>query len=204
MSDFVHRFHGGTSGRTLLLLHGTGGNENSLAPIARIVDADASVLAVRGKVLENGMPRFFRRLAEGVFDIKDLMHRSQELADFVTTASKKYDFPLSGVVALGYSNGANIASSTLLLRPEVIGKAILLRAMFPFKPGTPPDLRGKDIFISAGVDDHLVPRGNALELETMLRSCGARVTLNWAESDHSLTRTEIEKARSWLVSTVVR
>ena len=198
MSDFVHRFVRGTDGSTLLLLHGTGGDEDSLMPIAKMVDGDASVLAVRGKVLENGMPRFFRRFAEGVFDIEDLKFRSQELADFVISASKKYGFPLSSVVALGYSNGANIAASMLLLRPEVLDKAILLRSMVPFKPETVPGLKNKSVFISQGTRDPLITRENTGELEALLRSAGASVTVNWAESGHGLTRPEIEKAKSWL------
>lgn len=200
MPGFVHRFVPGTRGRTLLLLHGTGGDENSLMPIAEMVDNDASILAVRGGILENGMPRFFRRLSEGVFDVEDLKFRSQELADFVASASKKYGFPLSSIVTVGYSNGANIASSIMLLRPEVVEKAVLLRPMVPFKPRDLPDLRGKDVLISAGLSDPLIPRENTSQLEQLLRSAGARVTVNWAESDHGLTRPEIEKVRSWLSS----
>src|SRR5438874_10819679 len=113
--DFIHEFVPGTSNRILLLLHGTGGNERDLIPLGRQVDATASLLSPRGKVLENGMPRFFRRLAEGVFDLKDLKIRTTELADFVAAAAQHYGFSSDKVVAVGYSNGANIAASVLLL-----------------------------------------------------------------------------------------
>src|SRR5213596_45778 len=129
--DFIHEFVPGTSNRTLLLLHGTGGNERDLVPLGRELDPRAALLSVRGKVLENGMPRFFRRLAEGVFDIEDLKFRTYELADFVEQASKVYGFDLTHVVAVGYSNGANIAASSLLLRPAIMSSAILFRPMVP-------------------------------------------------------------------------
>src|SRR5205814_7137971 len=129
--DFIHEFVPGTSERTLLRLHGTGGNERDLIPLGRELDASAALLSPRGKVLENGMPRFFRRLAEGVFDLDDLKKRTNELADFVAAAAQHYGFAPEKVVAAGYSNGANIAASMLLLRPEVLSAAILFRAMVP-------------------------------------------------------------------------
>ena len=181
-----------------MALHGTGGDENSLVDLARMVDQGASILAVRGKVVENGMPRFFRRIAEGVFDLEDLKFRSQELADFVVDASGRYRFSLKDLVAVGYSNGANIASSTLLLRPEVIDKAILLRAMVPFRPQALPDLNGKGVFISAGTRDGLIPAQQTRELASLLESAGASVAVNWVDSDHGLTRAEIEQAKRWL------
>src|SRR5678815_3087091 len=136
--DFIHAFVPGSSQRTLLLLHGTGGNERDLIPLGRELDPNAALLSPRGKVLENGMPRFFRRLAEGVFDLEDLKTRTNELADFVAAAAQHYGFASDNVVAVGYSNGANIAASMLLLRPEIMNAAILFRAMVPLTPDKLP------------------------------------------------------------------
>src|SRR5213593_2385004 len=138
--DFIHEFVGGKSDRTLLLLHGTGGNERDLVPLGRELDPNASLLSPRGKVLENGMPRFFRRLAEGVFDLEDLKTRTNELADFVTAAARHYKLASDHIVGVGYSNGANIAASMLLLRPEIMHAAILFRAMVPLIPEKLSDL----------------------------------------------------------------
>src|SRR5947207_11707636 len=138
--DFIHDFVPGSSSRTLLLLHGTGGNERDLIPLGRELDPNAALLSPRGKVLENGMPRFFRRLAEGVFDLEDLKYRTNELSDFVTAAGKHYGFATDQLVAVGYSNGANIAASMLLLRPQLLPSAILFRAMVPLHPQKDPDL----------------------------------------------------------------
>ncbi|HJX26089.1 MAG TPA: hypothetical protein VJ252_08025, partial [Chthoniobacterales bacterium] len=137
--DFIHEFVPGTSGRTLLLLHGTGGNEHDLLPLGRVLDPTAALLSPRGKILENGMPRFFRRLAEGVFDLEDLKKRTHELADFVAASAEQYQFAADKLVAVGYSNGANIAGSMLLLRPETFRTAILFRAMVPLVPENLPD-----------------------------------------------------------------
>src|SRR6516165_179433 len=132
--DFIHEFVPGSSNRTFLLLHGTGGNERDLIALGRQLDPNAALLGPRGKVLENGMPRFFRRLAEGVFDLEDLQFRTNELADFVIAARQHYRFASDNLVAVGYSNGANIAASMLLLRPEILRTAILFRAMVPLYP----------------------------------------------------------------------
>src|SRR6266540_1154198 len=129
--DFIHEFVPGTSHWTLLLLHGTGGNERDLIPLGRELDPNASLLSPRGKILENGMPRFFRRLAEGVFDLEDLKTRTNELADFVDAAMRHYELAADHIVGVGYSNGANIAASILLLRPKIMHAAILFRAMLP-------------------------------------------------------------------------
>src|SRR5712671_8177926 len=138
--DFIQEFVPGTSNRTLLLLHGTGGNERDLIALGRELDPNAALLSPRGKVLENGMPRFFRRLAEGVFDLEDLKTRTNELADFVTAAARHYKLASDHIVAVGFSNGANIAASLLLLRPEIMHGAILFRAMVPLNPENLPDL----------------------------------------------------------------
>ncbi|MEX1159153.1 MAG: alpha/beta hydrolase, partial [Thermomicrobiales bacterium] len=150
---FVHRWVAGDADAalpTLLLLHGTGGNENDLLSLGSLLLPGASVLSPRGKVSENGASRFFRRLAEGVFDVEDLIARTYELADFVGAAAKQYGFDPGNVVAVGYSNGANIASSMLLLRPGTLAGAVLLRPMVPLEPDSPPDLSGTPVYLGAG------------------------------------------------------
>jgi phospholipase/carboxylesterase len=185
---------------TFLLLHGTGGNEEDLLPLAYELDKRAAILSPRGKVLENGIaPRFFRRLAEGVFDLEDLKFRTNELADFVNDASKSYGFDLQRVIAVGYSNGANIAASLLLLRPEILSSAILFRAMVPLVPQTLPDLTKMHIFISSGLYDPIVSRQGAEKLFGLFRNAGANVSLSWQESGHELTMGDIAKAKEWLL-----
>ena len=197
---FIHRFvpPKSNSKATLLVLHGTGGNEDDLLSMANMIDDQAAILSPRGKVLENGMPRFFRRLEEGVFDIEDLKFRTNELADFVNKASRRYGFDSKSVIAVGYSNGANIAASMLLLRPESLKGAILFRAMIPLQPERMPVLSGKRIFVSAGRYDTLIPRDKTRELVGFLEKAGANVTMNWEDSTHSLAAGELEKAKNWL------
>jgi phospholipase/carboxylesterase len=186
---------------TLLLLHGTGGNEEDLIPLAHQLDQKAAILSPRGKVLENGIaPRFFRRLAEGVFDIEDLKYRTNELADFVKDASNAYDFDLHHVIAVGYSNGANICASMLLLRPEVISAAILFRAMVPLVLERLPNLAKKRIFLSSGLYDPIVTRQEAERLFGLFKKTGAKVTINWQESGHELTMVDVQRAKEWLQS----
>jgi predicted esterase len=195
---FPHVFVPGTGSKTLLLLHGTGGDENSLLSLARQVGGDASLLGVRGKILENGMPRFFRRFAEGVFDIEDIKFRAGELAEFVAAASARYGFSGDRVVTLGYSNGGNMGAALLLLRPEASRYAILFRAMLPLRPESLPDLSHKGVFISAGRNDTMIPGEGTLALESILVSAGARVTTNWEPADHRLTPSDVSRARDWL------
>jgi predicted esterase len=196
--DFIHDFVPGSSARTLLLLHGTGGNERDLIPLGRELDPNASLLSPRGKVLENEMPRFFRRLAEGVFDLEDLKKRTHELADFVVSAAAHYKFDLKKIVAVGYSNGANIAASILLLRPEILSAAILFRAMVPLVPETRPNLNSARIWIGGGAHDPIIPASNTKELVEMLRSSGADVTIRFFQSGHQLTSDDVDLAREWL------
>lgn len=186
---------------TLLLLHGTGGNEEDLIPIGHEISSEAAILSPRGKVLENGvMPRFFRRLAEGVFDIEDLMFRTNELADFVKNASKFYGFDMHYVVVVGYSNGANIACSMLLLRPEVVSAAILFRPMVPFQPDVLPDLGNKHIFMSSGRYDPIVPQQEVERLFNLFKKAGAETSLNWQDGGHELSMEEVKKAKKWISS----
>jgi phospholipase/carboxylesterase len=196
--DFIHEFVPGTSTRTLLLLHGTGGNERDLIPLGRELDPSAALLSPRGKVLENGMPRFFRRLAEGVFDLEDLRKRTNELADFVAASAQHYGFASDNVIAVGYSNGANIAASMLLLRPEILRGAVLFRAMVPLVPENLPDLSSVHVWIGAGSEDPIIATSETRRLVELLRGAGADVTLRFFNAGHGLTNSEVETAGRWL------
>jgi predicted esterase len=198
--DFIHEFVPGTSNRTLLLLHGTGGNERDLIPLGRELDPRAALLSPRGKVLENGMPRFFRRLAEGVFDLEDLKERTNELADFVAAAIRHYKLRDHNLVAVGYSNGANIAASMLLLRPEILAVAVLFRAMVPLVPETQPNLSSVNVWIGAGSNDPIVPASETKKLAEILRNAGAEVTMRYFPAAHQLTPADVESAREWLTT----
>jgi phospholipase/carboxylesterase len=198
ISDFIHEFVPGTSNRTLLLLHGTGGNERDLIPLGQELDPNAALLSPRGKVLENGMPRFFRRLAEGVFDLEDLKYRTNELADFVAAAAQHYGFASDNVVAVGYSNGANIAASILLLRPKILSAAILFRAMVPLIPERQPNLSSIRVWIGAGAHDPIIPTSETNALAELLRNDGADVTIRYFQTGHQLTRDDVDAARDWL------
>jgi predicted esterase len=196
--DFIHEFVPGSSERTLLLLHGTGGNERDLIPLGHELDSNASLLSPRGKVLENGMPRFFRRLAEGVFDLDDLQKRTHELADFVMAAAERYK--VKNIVAVGYSNGANIAASMLLLRPEILSAAILFRAMVPLVPETQPNLSSVRVWIGGGTFDSIIPASETKRLAELLRGAGADVTIRFFQGSHELTRDDVKVAREWLMT----
>lgn len=182
---------------TLLLLHGTGGNELDLLPLAGRIDDEASVLSVRGNVLENGMPRFFRRLAEGVFDIEDLIFRTKELNDFLDEAAAKYEFDRNNVIAVGYSNGANIAASLLFHYQDALKGAILHHPMVPLRGIELPDLSGKSVFIAAGTNDPICPPAESEELQSLLEKANAKVELHWEDRGHQLTLQEVEAAAEW-------
>ncbi len=201
---FIHRYvppaaEGAPAGSTtLLLLHGTGGDEENLLPLGRALLPSAGMLSPRGRVLEGGAPRFFRRLAEGVFDQKDLARRTEELAEFVGAAATAYQLARDGIVAVGFSNGANIAASLLLRRPGLLRGAVLLSPMVPFEPEPLPDLRGTSVFIGAGGADPIVPAAQVERLVKLLRQAGANVTLHLEPGGHSITRAEVEAARQWI------
>jgi len=198
---FVHRYEPprtAPDSSTLLLLHGTGGDEHDLIPLGALLDPAAGMLSPRGKVLEGGMPRFFRRIREGVFDVPDLIERTHELAEFVGAAAAHYKFDGARVVGVGFSNGANIAASLLLLRPRVLWRAALFSPMVPFVPDTPLDLTGTRVFIGAGRNDPIARPESALALAELLRRAGAQVTLSWHEGGHALTPEEVTAAREWL------
>lgn len=198
--SFIHRFIPAQDGGavTLLLLHGTGGDETDLIPLGRSLLPGAALLSPRGKVLEGGMPRFFRRFSEGVFDVEDIRFRARELAQFVEAASKVYGFDEHGVVAVGYSNGANMAAALLLLEPGVLAGAVLFRAMVPLELEDAPNLTAVPVLLAAGEADRIVPRSNVERLAAILRQSGASVSLEVSRRGHELGPDEIEMARKWL------
>lgn len=185
---------------TLLLLHGTGGDEQDLLPLGRMLAPGAALLSPRGKVSEHGMARYFRRLAEGVFDEQDLIARTHELAAFIRQAEATYSFDARRLVAVGFSNGANIAASLLLLEPGALAGAALLHAMVPLRPETLPALDGTPVFLAAGRADPIAPPSEAEALADLLRSAGANVTLSWQPGGHTITPGEVRAAAAWLAS----
>lgn len=191
----LSRFEPGTS-PTLLLLHGTGGDENDLIPLGQLLRPGAALLSPRGQILEHGQPRFFRRLAPGVFDEDDLIRRTHELADFVEDQSARQN--LGQVIAVGYSNGANIAASLLLLRPDVLSGAILFRAMLPLEPPKPPQLPGTPVLLLAGRHDRMIPQDSTQRLALLLEQSGANVTLEWRDTGHALEQPEFDFVQTWL------
>jgi predicted esterase len=198
--EHVYRAAAPPDTRTLLLLHGSGGNEHDLLPLAETLAPSAAVLSPRGKVSERGMPRFFRRLAEGVFDLDDLRFRTNELARFVEAAALSYGFARTQVVAVGFSNGANIAASMLLLEPGIVERAVLFRAMVPIVPEPLPSLTNTRVFMANGRSDPLIPAAEAERLAELLRKAGANVTTEWQPGGHQLTRRDVDQAREWLGS----
>ena len=201
---FIHRYippsaSGELAGSTtLLLLHGTGGDESDLLPLGRALVPGAGILSPRGKVLERGAPRFFRRLAEGVFDQEDLARRTAELGDFITAATQAYALEPDGVVAVGFSNGANIAASLLLRRPGVLRGAVLLSPVVPFEPDSLPDLKGTAVFIGAGRNDPIAPVERTKHLAELLERSGADVTVHWEPGGHTVTKGEVDAAAQWI------
>lgn len=200
-----HIFKKGTDTNkpTLLTLHGTGGNESDLLSLAQAIDQEASVLSVRGNVLENGMPRFFRRLAEGVFDEEDLIFRTQELYSFLDEAAEEHDFNRRQIVAVGYSNGANIAASLLFHYENALAGAILHHPMVPRKGIESPNLEAIPVLIAAGSNDPICPPEQSEELQQLLEKAGANVTLHWENNGHSLTQTEATAAAKWYHSNIL-
>jgi phospholipase/carboxylesterase len=196
--SFIHRFQPGsvTGAAPLLLLHGTGGDENDLLPLGTALSPGAALLSPRGQVLEHGMPRFFRRLAEGVFDEDDVRRRAAELGAFVTEARQRHG--LAAPIAVGFSNGANIAAALLLTQPGVLAGAVLLRAMVPLSEPPAVDLKGKPVLILSGAADPIVPAANAAKLAAQLSQAGAEVTHRTLPAGHQLSQADVSLARDWL------
>jgi predicted esterase len=195
---FIHRFvPGEESADTLLVLHGTGGNESDLIGIGQAIAPGAAILSPRGNVLENGAPRFFKRIAEGVFEPKEVRTRAEELARFIRAAAVTYRLDPSRIFAFGYSNGANIASTVMLIEPGAIQGSILFRPMLVYEPPDKPDLSGSSIFISAGRLDPIVPTASVEQLAEIFRSGNADVTLKWQISGHNLVPSEVREAAEW-------
>jgi phospholipase/carboxylesterase len=195
---FVHHYEAGSGPLTLLLLHGTGGSERALVGLARDLAPGAGLLSPRGKVLEGDQPRFFRRLREGVFDEADIRLRARELSEFMAAAARSYSFDPARVAAFGYSNGANMAGALLLLHPEALAGAVLMRAMVPLVPDRLPDLAGTPVFIGAGRHDDMIPTDQPRALAELLRRAGADVTLLWQDTGHKMNAAELESARRWI------
>jgi phospholipase/carboxylesterase/glyoxalase family protein len=198
---FVHRFvpaEDETSAETLVVLHGTGGDENDLIGIGQAIAPGAAILSPRGNVLENGAPRFFKRLAEGVFDPKEVRSRAEELARFIRAAVSKYGLNPERVFALGYSNGANIASTVMFLEPALLRGAILFRPMVVFEPDNRPDLGDTGVFISAGRMDPIVPVKSVERLVELFEASRADVALKWQLAGHNLVPSEVREAADWL------
>ena len=200
MADFIYRFEKGSAASSppVLLLHGTGGDENDLIDLGRVVAPGSALLSPRGQVLENGMPRFFRRLAEGVFDEADLKQRTDALADFVIAARKRYG--LEAPIALGFSNGANIAAAMLMQRPDILSGAVLLRAMTPFAKPPAGSLPGTPVLIASGAQDPIMPAPNPVRLAAQLRERGATVDHRIVPAGHGLTQADVNLAAAFVKS----
>ncbi|MBR0876078.1 phospholipase/carboxylesterase [Bradyrhizobium japonicum] len=199
-STFIHRFEPATSAGSppLLLLHGTGGDENDLLGLGKMISPGSALLSPRGRVLEHGMPRFFHRLAEGVFDEDDVRRRALELGDFVADARQQYG--IAAPVAVGFSNGANIAAALLLLKPDVLAGAILLRAMVPLSDPPEAELGGKPILLLSGRADPIVPASNSAKLAALLSEAGACVDHRVLPAGHQLSQADVTLARNWIGS----
>jgi len=206
-SEFVHRFvlpKPGGPKVALLLLHGTGGDQEDLIPLGEQLLPGAALLSPRGRVLEHGMPRFFRRLAEGVFDLADLKVQTDALAQFVSSASRNYELEGNRIIAIGYSNGANIAASLLLMHPKLLSGAILFRPMVPFRPQVPPDLKDIPVLLAAARRDQIVPPQQTSELSAIFSTAGARVTTHWHPGGHELGTDDVAAAKEWLATLSLR
>jgi predicted esterase len=196
--DFIHAYQKVDGAKkTLVLLHGTGGGEKEFFPLAEIIAPNASLLGVRGKVIENGMPRYFQRYALGVFNQQDIRERAYELNNFVGMASRVYGFDKENVCVMGFSNGANMAVNMLMLYPGLFKQAMLFRAMITLQVYDIPVLKNTEILMSAGENDPVVPVGNTEALYKLFQNAGAKVDLHWQNSEHALTEADILLAQEW-------
>jgi phospholipase/carboxylesterase len=192
-----HVYEQGSNGKTLIMLHGTGGDEYDLIPLAKHIDPHANILSIRGNVQEYGMPRFFKRLAMGVFDMESLSEETENLYNFIHESAINYGFELSLATVIGYSNGANIAASILLTYDAVFGKAILFRPMVPRRDQDITNLNQVRIVMYAGKHDQTVPEYDPDTLKGFFETRHAMVDLVWLNEGHQLTRDELEQAKTW-------
>lgn len=199
LTSYQHVYHPPTEPGlpTILVLHGTGGDENDLLPLARHIAPGCGLLSPRGNVSERGMPRFFRRFAEGVFDLADVQLRAAELSAFVRSAATEYGFAANNIYALGYSNGANIANAVLLTQPTTLRGGMFLRSQLSFVPEVLPSLAGKAVLLSSATHDQLISQAESTRLYDTLQSAGAQVSIAWQEATHALIKSDIEMAASW-------
>lgn len=199
LAHYTHRFVPATAPGlpTILALHGTGGNEHDLVGLTQTIAPGCAIISPRGNVSERGMPRFFRRFAEGVFDLEDVQRRAGELAEFVASAATEYQFDAKNIYALGYSNGANVAIATMLLHPHALRGGIFLRAQLTYTPEVLPNLSGKALFIGAGRADQLIPATQSDELQQLLQRAGASTTLSWQNANHGLVQGDVDMAAGW-------
>jgi predicted esterase len=197
---FVHQYIEGSGPHTILLLHGTGGDETDLISIGKLLVPGANILSPRGKVLEDGALRFFRRFKPGVFDEEDIRSRAAELAEFIAESSKERKFDSSRVFALGYSNGANIAQALMLLHPEILAGAAMLRPMPVIEPNPLPDLGGRPVLITAGEDDHMTTEQLTHKLASTLSNAGAKVDVKWIAAGHELTPYDFQAIKGYFQS----
>jgi phospholipase/carboxylesterase len=188
----------GATPYSLLLLHGTGGDEHDMVPLAEAILPGAGIISPRGQVIESGAPRFFRRFAEGVLDVEDWRERSETLADFLVSICAEHQISPKTLVAVGYSNGANIAQGLLLLRPEVLGGAILLRPMFVTDDVPAKDLGGRPILLLGGTHDPITPAADLSQISQQLERRGAHVTIRTVPAFHGLVQDDLVLARQWL------
>ena len=201
IDHFVHVFEPGTnpSAPPLLLLHGTGGNEHDLLRLGRTLSPGSALLSPRGDVSEGGARRFFARLAEGVFDPAEVTRRTHTLADWLAAAAKKYSLDPARLTAVGFSNGANIAATLLLLRPASLGGGVLIRPMVVLdRPAAPGSLAGKRVLLLNGNVDPIVPLDHPPRLAALLRAGGADVTADLLLASHNLTPADVAAAQAWI------
>jgi predicted esterase len=200
--SFIHVYEPapGADRRTLLLLHGVGGDERDLLALARLLQPTAGVLSPRGQVEDRGMLRFFKRMPQGVYDMEDLPRRAAQLSAFVAAAAAHYRFDAHEVMAVGFAEGANIASTMLLACPETLAGAVLFRGAVPMMPDRMPKLPGTPILVSNGRHDRVTAPEDTSQLAALLRAAGADVTVVLQQAAHQLTHADVEQARAWLTS----
>jgi phospholipase/carboxylesterase len=196
---FQHIYQAGKKAETLLLLHGTGADERDLLPLAQQMGWQGNLLSIRGRVLENGMPRFFKRLGFGVFDLEDLQLRTQELIDYLPVVSAHYKLDLHKIAALGYSNGANLLGSALVTQPGLFTKTVLLRPMIPFEPSKIQKSALGEVLLLNGQIDPTVPGGMPQRWQHILEQFyPGRVQLQLMPGGHSLTTADLQAAAAFL------